>query len=59
MEGREWTKQLYGAEVRKRVTVEEARQHLQNVMNERAYDVTEWNCHVAQETLRKWLGVLV
>ena len=43
-----------GAQVHKRVTIEEARQYLQGVMNERTYDVAEWNCHVAQETLRKY-----
>ncbi|CAG8726353.1 9796_t:CDS:2, partial [Ambispora leptoticha] len=58
MNGEVWTKQLYGKHVYKDVTVEEARQYLQNEMNQYPYDLLEWNCHVAQETLRKWLGVL-
>jgi hypothetical protein len=53
-----WTKQLYGKEVHKNVTIEEARQYLQNVMSQRTYNAMDWNCHVAQETLRKWLGVM-
>jgi hypothetical protein len=51
-----WTKQRHGQAVTGPRTVEEAKEFLTIYAKDNPYDSRTQNCHLAQETLRKWLG---